>query len=362
MSTAAPGSHKNRELPRSGTQDRASRLSPVAKEDDRTVRFREDILACLPRVRAFARSLGRNSAESDDLVQATVVRALAAQDRFEPGTNLMGWLYTILRNVHTSELRARSVRVHQHLDSTPDHLLQRPPTQLDAIEHRELRNALRIVPLKQREALILVVMVGCSYEEAAAICRCEVGTIKSRVNRAKARIAQALGRGEPSETRRVLPTRRSGGEEARRLRVLIVEDELFIAAEYERMVAELGGMAIGKAATADAAAALAERHRPDLVLMDVRLRGTADGVMAAQQIQAKQSPAIAFVTAYHDEETRRRIEHFNGSKPLHKPLALHDLAAVMYASSRDERGGKGGQPGSLLEGAKPDPPSPDARV
>jgi len=269
-------------------------------------------------------------------VQATVVRALAAQERFEPGTNLMGWLYTILRNVHTSELRARSVRVHQDLESTPDHLLQRPATQLEAIEHRELRNALRTVPLKQREALILVVMVGCSYEEAAAICHCEVGTIKSRVNRAKARIAQALGRGEPGDTRKILATRRSGGEEARRPRVLIVEDELVIATEYERMIAELGGTAIGKAATAEVAAALAERHRPDLVLMDVRLRGTIDGVVAAQQIQAKQSTSIAFVTAYHDEDTRRRIEHFNGSKPLHKPLALHDLAAIMYTSSGRE--------------------------
>jgi RNA polymerase sigma-70 factor (ECF subfamily) len=309
----------------------------MADLDEKTVRFREEILACLPRVRAFARSLGRSSAEADDLVQATVVRALAAQDRFEPGTNLMGWLYTILRNVHTSELRARSVRVHQDLESTPDHLLQRPATQLEAIEHREVRNALKTVPLKQREALILVVMVGCSYEEAAAICHCEVGTIKSRVNRAKTRIAQALGRGEPGDTRKVLPTRRSAGEDARQLRVLIVEDELVIASEYERMVAELGGTAIGKAATAADAALLAERHHPDLILMDVRLRGTGDGVMAAHQIQAKLSASIAFVTAYHDEETRRRIELFNGSRPLHKPLALHDLAAVMYASSRAER-------------------------
>lgn len=305
--------------------------------DDATVRFREDILACLPRIRAFARSLGRNSSEADDLVQATVVRALAAQSRFEPGTNLMGWLYTILRNVHTSELRAGRARVHQDLDSTPDHLLQRPATQIDAIEHRELREALRTVPMKQREALILVVMVGCSYEEAAAICRCEVGTIKSRVNRAKTRIAQALGHGGSDHVRRILASRRSSGEDALRLRVLIVEDELVIATEYERMIAELGGMAVGKAATASDAASLAERHRPDLVLMDVRLRGNVDGVMAAHHIQAKGPAAIAFVTAHNDEETRRRIHNFNGSQPLPKPLALHDLASVMYATSRDER-------------------------
>lgn len=303
-------------------------------DDEQTERFRADILDCLPRIRAFARSLGRNTAEADDLVQATVLRALAAQHRFEPGTNLMGWLYTILRNVHTSELRARSVRVHQDLDSTPDHLLQRPATQLESIEHREVRNALKTVPIKQREALILVVMVGCSYEEAAAICRCEVGTIKSRVNRAKTRIAQALGRGDAGETVKVAPARRSRGEDTRRLRVLIVEDELVIAAEYERMIAELGGTAVGRAATAADAMSLAARHQPDLILMDVRLRGRPDGLAAAEQIQAERATAIAFVTAYHDEATRRRVRHFNGSQPLHKPLALQDLAAIMYAASR----------------------------
>jgi RNA polymerase sigma-70 factor, ECF subfamily len=319
----------------------------MSGSEDVTVRFRQDILTCLPRIRAFARSLGRSGAEADDLVQATLVRALGAQDRFEPGTNLMGWLYTILRNVHTSELRARSVRAHQDLDSTPDHLLQRAPTQIDAIEHREIREALKAVPLKQREALVLVVMVGCSYEEAAAICRCEVGTIKSRVNRAKARIAQALGRGTPGDARKILPSRRSAGEGARRLRVLIVEDEFAIASEYERMIAELGGLAVGKAATAADAASLAARHRPDLILMDVRLRGRMDGVVAAHRIYARQTTSIAFVTGYHDEEIRRRIRSFNGSQPLHKPLALHDLAAVMYATEHKAPTGPAKSPKGL---------------
>jgi RNA polymerase sigma-70 factor (ECF subfamily) len=305
---------------------------------DHTERFRNDILVCLPRIRAFARSLGRNSAEADDLVQATVLRALSAQDRFEPGTNLMGWLYTILRNVHTSELRARSVRVHQDLDSTPDHVLQRPATQIESIEHREVRNALKTVPLKQREALILVVMVGCSYEEAAAICRCEVGTIKSRVNRAKTRIAQALGTGEPGEHGKIASVRRSKGEETHPLRVLIVEDEPVIAMEYERMIAELGGLSVGRAATAADARTMASRHRPDLILMDVRLRGALDGVTVAEQIQAAHSTSVAFVTGYHDEATRQRIRQFNGSRPLDKPLALHDLAALMYAVGRSRRG------------------------
>ena len=233
---------------------------------DPPARFREDIIACLPRLRAFARSLARSTAEADDLLQATVLRALAAENRFEPGTNLIGWLYTIMRNVHTSELRSRSVRQHQDLEATPDHQLQRAPTQMEAIEHRELRQALRSVPLKQREALILVVMVGCTYEEAAAICGCEVGTIKSRVNRAKGHIMRALNRGEPAGVTRVVTERKSSGGAQRALRVLVVEDELMIATEYTRMVTELGGIPVGKAATAADATALAERFKPDLVL------------------------------------------------------------------------------------------------
>lgn len=312
---------------------------------DFPVGFRADLIACLPRLRAFARSLARSSTEADDLLQATVVRALASQNRFEPGTNLAGWLYTIMRNVHTSELRARSVRRHQDLEATPDHELQRAPTQLEAIEHRELRNALRSVPLKQREALILVVMVGCTYEEAAAICGCEVGTIKSRVNRAKGHIVRMLNRGEPAGTTRLVTARETAGRGPRPLRVLIVEDELIVATEYTRMVTELGGIPVGMAATAADATTLAERYRPDLVLMDVKLRGREDGVTAALQIHARCATSIVFVTAYENEDIRRRIREFNGSRPVAKPLALQDLAALLYASPRSaqRRSADGGE-------------------
>jgi RNA polymerase sigma-70 factor (ECF subfamily) len=157
------------------------------------VNFREEILACLPRLRAFARSMGGSSHAADDLIQSTVVRALAAEERFQIGTNMMAWLFTILRNVHTSELRGRVVRNHISLEDVPDYRLQAPAAQISAVENRELQEALKAVPVKQREAVILVVMVGCTYDEAASICGCEVGTIKSRVNRAKARIAELLG-------------------------------------------------------------------------------------------------------------------------------------------------------------------------
>ena len=155
--------------------------------------FREEILACLPRLRAYARSMGGSSHAADDLIQGTVVRALAAEERFQMGTNMMAWLFTIMRNVHTSELRSVVVRKHQPLEDIPDYQLQTPAAQISAIENQELRAALKAVPTKQREALVLITMVGCTYDEAALICGCEVGTIKSRVNRAKGRLAELLG-------------------------------------------------------------------------------------------------------------------------------------------------------------------------
>jgi RNA polymerase sigma-70 factor, ECF subfamily len=184
--------------------DRATRIASEAHHQsignrspcmngDCSAKFRQQLLACLPQLRAFARSMGGSNHAADDLLQATAERALAAGNRFEMGTNMMGWLFTIMRNVRTSELRSHAVRGHQSLDDLPDYRLQTPASQIAAIEKREVREALKGVPEKQREALVLITMVGCSYDEAALICGCEVGTIKSRVNRAKVRLARLLG-------------------------------------------------------------------------------------------------------------------------------------------------------------------------
>jgi RNA polymerase sigma-70 factor, ECF subfamily len=295
--------------------------------------FREQILACLPRLRAYARSMGGSNHAADDLIQATALRALVAEDRFELGTNMMAWLFTIMRNIHTSEVRYRSLRHSHSLEDLPEHLLQAPAAQLAAVQNRELREALKRVPHNQREALVLVVMVGCSYDEAALICGCEVGTIKSRVNRAKARLAELL---RASDTPAELVTRERtiyAERHRKQLRVLIVEDELVIANEYERLLNELGAAPVGKASNAADAVRLADEHRPDLVLMDVRLRGTVDGVTAAIDIGSKLNTRIVFVTAFSDRPVRDRITAFNGSQPLSKPLGLPELAAVLVGNS-----------------------------
>ena len=152
---------------------------------------RDDILAIVPQLRWFAISLSGNVDRADDLVQETLVRALANIDSFEPATNLRAWLFTILRNAFRTEYRKRRREVE---DSNGLHAetLKTYPEQHSHIDFQELRQALGKLPASQREALILVGASGFSYKEAAEICRCAVGTVKSRVNRARITLAELL--------------------------------------------------------------------------------------------------------------------------------------------------------------------------
>src|SRR6202158_4853299 len=156
--------------------------------DDQT---RDSILAAIPNLRAFAISLSGNVDRADDLVQETVLRALANIDSFQPGTNMPAWLFTILRNLFRSEYRKRRREV-EDADGRYAETLTSPPEQTGRVEFSEFRAALGKLPSDQREALILVGASGFSYEDAAAICGCAVGTIKSRVNRARTRLADLL--------------------------------------------------------------------------------------------------------------------------------------------------------------------------
>ena len=152
---------------------------------------RDTILAAVPSLRAFAISLSGNVDRADDLVQETLLRALAHIDSFQPGTNMSAWLFTILRNLFRSEYRKRRREVEDPEGNYAE-LLKSQPEQTGRVEFQEFRVALAKLPEDQREALILVGASGFSYDEAAAICGCAVGTIKSRVNRARNRLAQLL--------------------------------------------------------------------------------------------------------------------------------------------------------------------------
>ncbi|MBL8556158.1 MAG: sigma-70 family RNA polymerase sigma factor [Phenylobacterium sp.] len=160
--------------------------------------WRDDVVSLIPALRAFAWSLSHNGSDADDLVQDTLIKAWSNRDKFEPGTNLRAWLFTILRNTYYTNVlrRRREVR-----DETGEYAstLKTPPTQDWTVAVRSLQDALQQLPAEHREALILVGAAGLSYEEAAEICGCALGTIKSRVNRARARLLKIMDADEPAD-------------------------------------------------------------------------------------------------------------------------------------------------------------------
>ena len=156
---------------------------------------REAMLAAVPSLRAFAISLSGNVDRADDLVQETLLRAMANIDSFQPGTNLSAWLFTILRNLFRSEYRKRRREV-EDADGSYAESLKSQPEQQSRVEFEEFRVALAKLPQDQREALLLVGASGFSYEEAAAICSCAVGTIKSRVARGRVALETLLSSGK----------------------------------------------------------------------------------------------------------------------------------------------------------------------
>jgi RNA polymerase sigma-70 factor (ECF subfamily) len=153
--------------------------------------IRDDLLAAVPSLRAFAISLTGDVTRADDLVQDTLVRAWANLDKFERGTNLNAWLFTILRNLFHSEYRKRRREVEDP-DGVYAEQLTSQPEQGARLDFEDFRSALATLPSEQREALLLVGASGFSYEETAAICGCAVGTVKSRVNRARSRLSGLL--------------------------------------------------------------------------------------------------------------------------------------------------------------------------
>ena len=161
--------------------------------------WRDQVVAMIPALRAFAWSVSRNGSDADDLVQDTLIKAWTNREKFEPGTNLRAWLFTILRNTYYTNVlrRRREVRDEQGEYAGT---LKAAPTQDWSVAMRSLQAALQQLPDEHREALILVGAAGLSYEEAADICGCALGTIKSRVNRARARLLKLMEADEALDT------------------------------------------------------------------------------------------------------------------------------------------------------------------
>lgn len=156
--------------------------------------FMSELTALIPNMRAFARSLCGDATEADDLAQEALAKAWAHRDSFEPGTNMKAWAFMIVRNQFYSEKR-RSWR-RQPLDpEVAERTLIAVTNPTGTLELDEVRRALAQLPDDQREALILIGAGGLSYEEAAEITNVAIGTVKSRVSRARDRLAAILYEG-----------------------------------------------------------------------------------------------------------------------------------------------------------------------
>ena len=172
----------------------AKKKSDVAAAiDDQS--FKQDLAELIPYLRAFARTLCRNAAAADDLAQETMLKAWKSRASFEPGTNLKAWTFMILRNQFYSQKR-RDWRQAAWDQEKAERTLMANSDQDAALELDDVRRALNRLPSEQREALILVGAGGFSYEEAANVCDCAIGTVKSRVNRARKALEQILKTGD----------------------------------------------------------------------------------------------------------------------------------------------------------------------
>ena len=163
-----------------------ARAAAVAAADPR-----DELVDHLPALRAFALSLTRNGAAADDLVQDTIVKAWTNIEKFQAGTNMRAWLFTILRNTFYSG-RRKAKREVPDVDGVFTAGLAEKPNHDGRLQLTDFRKAFEQLPDEQREALILVGAQGFSYEEAAAMCGCAIGTIKSRANRGRSKLAELM--------------------------------------------------------------------------------------------------------------------------------------------------------------------------
>jgi RNA polymerase sigma-70 factor (ECF subfamily) len=162
-------------------------MGSVARPEEDPIRdeaFRRELVALIPHLRAFARTLSGDPTAADDLAQDAMMKAWDARASFEMGTNMKAWTFMILRNQFYSEKR-RSWRQTQLDQEAAERTLVAVDDPEAPVALDELRQGLAMLPIEQREALVLVGAGGFAYEEAAAICECAVGTVKSRVSRAR---------------------------------------------------------------------------------------------------------------------------------------------------------------------------------
>ncbi|GLS46979.1 hypothetical protein GCM10007884_49790 [Methylobacterium brachythecii] len=166
-----------------------SALSAQAYSDEQT--FRRELLDFMPNMMRFALSLTKNETRADDLVQDSLLKAWRSRESFHAGTNLHAWLFTIVRNTFYSTARAKTREADVEIN---DNDLVSLPRQQGVLDLQDLYVALQTLPAAMRKALVLVTLESCSYEEAATRLQCKIGTVKSRVSRAREALSYALRR------------------------------------------------------------------------------------------------------------------------------------------------------------------------
>jgi len=175
-----------------------ARENGAAAKEARTGVFREALVREMPELRAYAVSLSGSFHVADDLLQETMLKAWSAAESFTPGSNLRAWLITILRNTYFSQYRRRGREVSDE-DGVYSSKLATPPNQEGALDLADFQIALAKLAPEHRDVLLMIGASGLTYEEAAEICGVAVGTIKSRLNRARARLAALLGVSEVAD-------------------------------------------------------------------------------------------------------------------------------------------------------------------
>lgn len=207
--------------PQDDSEDDLPKTEPAERVPLSDAEFKAQLAQVIPHLRAFGRSVSGSRDLADDLVQETLMKAWAARQRFQAGTNMRAWTFIILRNLYLSQMRRSRFRGEWD-DLVADRILAAPAGQDKQVELGDMQRALLHLPQPQREALILVGAGGFAYEEAAEICGVAVGTIKSRVARGRVALEALLTDGS-------LPSRRTHSNPAGRsvLEVLMNDvDEL----------------------------------------------------------------------------------------------------------------------------------------
>jgi RNA polymerase sigma-70 factor, ECF subfamily len=207
-----------------------ARIDPSAARDA----VKAELLAAIPRLRALAISLTRHSDRADDLVQETLLKGWANLARYEPGTSMQAWLFSILRNTFYTQCRKK--REVEDRDGRLAAALSTPARQNGHMDFEDFRAAAAQIPGEQQEALALVGGSGFSYREAAAVCGCPIGTVKSRISRARSRLAELLGLEARSKVQHIPRSQTSGRTDLTATECQHPADRRFLADDKARAV------------------------------------------------------------------------------------------------------------------------------